>query len=206
MCSRVDVALVEDLQGREQLGARPVRRDAPRSPASPARRRSGCCRNCCRSCSPCPRWRPRCRAGRRSARPPLRSRCETAGACPGLPPRVGRVTASVEVVPDRARELGLRTIQFDDARQVLDVVERAAQRGLADACRARGGAEVRDPACEPLRKLRFCGRRGARAAGGDGAVRRRGGAASQQREREGHREFHLGSLLTCARTKGSAAR
>jgi hypothetical protein len=51
-----------------------------------------------------------------------------------------RCHGAVEVVPDRADELALCTIQFDDARQVMDIVERDAQRCIVNACRARDGA------------------------------------------------------------------
>ena len=50
-------------------------------------------------------------------------------------------TTAVEVVPHGARELGLRAIQLDDARQVVRVVERDVQRRVVDACRARGVGE-----------------------------------------------------------------
>jgi len=57
---------------------------------------------------------------------------------------------AVEIVPDRAGELGLGTIQFDDSRQVVDVVERGAQRWLVNACGAGSGAKAHDPARKTL--------------------------------------------------------
>jgi hypothetical protein len=55
-----------------------------------------------------------------------------------------------EVAPDRSSELGLRSVQFDHAWQVADIGECDVQRHLVDACSARAGAEVRDPAIECL--------------------------------------------------------
>jgi hypothetical protein len=104
---------------------------------------------------------------------------------------------AVEVVPRRARELGLRTVAFNDAREVLDVVERDAQRLLGNACRACADAEVGDPALEiPLQRgfigssfARFgFGRRNAGDRSGRrlGCRRRHGSASRQGRHRQRH--------------------
>ena len=93
----------------------------------------------------------------------------------------------VEVVPDRARELGLRTVGIDHAWEELDAVEGQAKRLIADAGGARAGSEGRDPFGEGLllRDEVERGLRRRRGHGGWGLGRRLcSGAAGQGRDRQ----------------------
>lgn len=69
---------------------------------------------------------------------------------------------AVDIVPDGARELRLRAIEFDDPRQVPDIIERVAQRGIGNARRASSITQRGDPLGESLPQLVFVGDRGYR--------------------------------------------